>query len=88
MKMIKIKTSIGEYMADITKAEFLTLLNSGEKIISIPLGKGTTYYGWEEYEDNSVINIFTDNVVIQSITEHDMELKEAINLISKWPEQL
>jgi hypothetical protein len=39
MKMIKIKTSIGEYMSDISKAELLALLNSGEKIVSIPLGK-------------------------------------------------
>lgn len=45
MKMIKIKTSVGEYMSDLTKEEFLALLNSGEKVISVPLGKGTTYYG-------------------------------------------
>jgi hypothetical protein len=75
-------------MSDISKAELLALLNSGEKIVSIPLGKWTTYYGWEEYSDDSVVNIFTENVVIQSITEHNMEAKQAINLSTEWPEQL
>lgn len=87
MKMIKIKTSVGEYMSDITKDEFMALLNSGEKVISVPLGKGTTYYGWEEFDDNSVVNIFIDNVQIQTVTEHNMEAKPVTNLTSEWTEQ-
>lgn len=87
MKMIKIKTSVGEYMSDITKSDFMDLLNSGEKVISVPLGKGTTYYGWEEFDDNSVVNIFVDNVQIQTVTEHNMEAKPVTNLTSSWTEQ-
>lgn len=87
MKMIKIKTSVWEYMSDITKSDFMDLLNSGDKVISIPLGKGTTYYGGEEYDDNSVVNLFLDNVQVQSVTEHNMEAKPVTNLNSVWTEQ-
>mgnify|MGYP003612673012 CR=1 FL=1 len=87
MKKITIKTSVGSYMANITKDEFLKIVNSGEKIVTIPLGECTTYLGGEEYNDNADVTFFLDNVQIQSIEEHDMELKPVINLSSKWPEQ-
>lgn len=87
MKKITIKTSVGSYMATITKQEFLDIVNSGEKIITIPLGECTTYLGGEEYNDNAHVTFFLDNIQIQSIEEHDMELKPAINLTSEWTEQ-
>lgn len=87
MKKITIKTSVGSYMATITKQEFLDIINSGEKIVTIPLGDCTTYLGGEEYNDNAHVTFFLDNVDIQSIEEHDMELKPQINLSSEWTEQ-
>lgn len=87
MKKITIKTSVGSYMATITKQEFLDIVNSGEKIVTIPLGDCTTYLGGEEYNDNAHVTFFLDNVDIQSIEEHDMELKPQINLSSEWTEQ-
>lgn len=83
MKKITIKTSVGSYMAEISKEEFLNILNSGSKIVTIPLGNCTTYLGGEEYNDNAQVTFFLDNVDIQSIEEHDMELKEQINLSSE-----
>jgi hypothetical protein len=80
MQKITIKTSVGSYMAEISKKEFLDIVNSGEKIVTIPLGKCTTYLGGEEYNDNAQVTFFLDNVQIQSIEEHDMELKPQINL--------
>ena len=87
MKKITIKTSVGSYMATISKQEFLDIVNSGEKIVTIPLGDCTTYLGGEEYNDNAHVTFFLDNVDIQSIEEHDMELKPQINLTSEWTEQ-
>lgn len=87
MKKITIKTSVGSYMAEITKQEFLDIINSWEKIVTIPLGKCTTFLAWEEYDDNAQVTFFLDNVQIQSIEEHDMELKPVINLSSQWTEQ-
>lgn len=87
MKKITIKTSVGSYMAEISKEEFLNIVNSGSKIVTIPLGNCTTYLGGEEYNDNAQVTFFLDNVQIQSIEEHDMELKEQINLSSEWTEQ-
>ena len=83
MKKITIKTSVGSYMAEISKEEFLNIVNSGSKIVTIPLGNCTTYLGGEEYNDNAQVTFFLDNVQIQSIEEHDMELKEQINLSSE-----
>jgi hypothetical protein len=83
MKKITIKTSVGSYMATISKQEFLDIVNSGEKIVTIPLGDCTTYLGGEEYNDNAHVTFFLDNVDIQSIEEHDMELKPQINLSSE-----
>lgn len=88
MKKITIKTSVGSYMAEISKTEFIDLITSGEKIVTIPLGKCTTYLNGEEYNDDAQVTFFLDNVAIQSVEEHDMELKEQINLISEWTEQL
>jgi hypothetical protein len=88
MKKITIKTSVGSYMATISKQEFLDIVTSWEKIVTIPLGDCTTYLGGEEYNDNAHVTFFLDNVDIQSIEEHDMELKEQINLSSEWTEQL
>lgn len=88
MQKITIKTSVGSYMAELSKKEFLEIINSGEKVVTIPLGNCTTYLGGEEYNDNAVVTFFLDNVQIQSIEEHDMELKPQINLSSEWPEQL
>ena len=87
MKKITIKTSVGSYMAEITKQEFLDIINSWEKIVTIPLGKCTTFLAWEEYDHNAQVTFFLDNVQIQSIEEHDMELKPVINLSSQWTEQ-
>lgn len=87
MKKITIKTSVGSYMAEISKEEFLNIVNSGDKVVTIPLGNCTTYLGGEEYNDNAQVTFFLDNVQIQSIEEHDMELKEQINLSSEWTEQ-
>lgn len=67
-------------MADITKDEFFALLNSDSDVIAIPLGEGTTYYGGEEYDDNSIVHIFKANVQVLAVTEHNMEKKEEINL--------
>jgi hypothetical protein len=83
MKKITIKTSIGSYIATISKQDFMDIINSGEKVVSIPLGECTTYLNGEEYNDNATLNLFLDNVQIQCIEEHDMELKEVINLSSK-----
>jgi hypothetical protein len=80
MQKITIKTSVGSYMAEISKEKFLEIINSGEKIVTIPLGKCTTYLGGEEYNDNAQVTFFLDNVQIQSIEEHDMELKPQLNL--------
>lgn len=87
MQKITIKTSVGSYMAEISKDEFLKIVNSGEKIVTIPLGKCTTYLNGEEYNDNAQVTFFLDNVQIQSIEEHDMELKEQFNLSAEWTEQ-
>lgn len=87
MKKITIKTSIGSYIATISKQEFMDIINSGERVVSIPLGDCTTYLNGEEYNDNAVLNLFLDNVQIQCVEEHDMELKESINLSSQWTEQ-
>lgn len=87
MKKTTIKTSVGAYMADISKKEFLDIINSGEKIVTIPLGKCTTFLAGEEYDDDAQVTFFLDNVQIQSIEEHDMELKPVINLTSQWTEQ-
>lgn len=75
-------------MATITKQEFLDIINSGEKIVTIPLGECTTFLAGEEYNDNAQVTFFLDNVQIQSIEEHDMELKPVINLTSSWTEQV
>jgi hypothetical protein len=83
MKKTTIKTSVGAYMADISKKEFLDIINSGEKIVTIPLGKCTTFLAGEEYDDDAQVTFFLDNVQIQSIEEHDMELKPVINLTSQ-----
>ena len=83
MQKITIKTSVGSYMAELSKKEFLEIINSGEKVVTIPLGNCTTYLGGEEYNDNAVVTFFLDNVQIQSIEEHDMELKPQINLSSE-----
>jgi len=83
MKKITIKTSIGSYIATISKQEFMDIINSGERVVSIPLGDCTTYLNGEEYNDNAVLNLFLDNVQIQCVEEHDMELKESINLSSQ-----
>lgn len=45
MQKITIKTSVGSYMAELSKKEFLEIINSGEKIVTIPLGNCTTYLG-------------------------------------------
>lgn len=87
MKKITIKTSVGSYMAEISKQEFLDIIDSGEKIVTIPLGDCTTFLNGEEYNDNAHVTFFLDNVDIQSIEEHDMELKPVINLTSEWTEQ-
>lgn len=87
MKKITIKTSVGAYMAEISKDEFLNIINSWEKIVTIPLGNCTTFLNGEEYNDNAQVTFFLDNVQIQSIEEHDMELKPQINLSSEWTEQ-
>ena len=83
MKKTTIKTSVGAYMADISKKEFLDIINSGEKIVTIPLGKCTTFLAGEEYDDDAQVTFFLDYVQIQSIEEHDMELKPVINLTSQ-----
>lgn len=88
MKKITIKTSVGAYLANITKDEFMSIVNSGDKIVTIPLGECTTFLNGEEYNDNAHVTFFLDNVQIQSIEEHDMELKPVINLSSQWTEQL
>jgi len=87
MKKITIKTSVGSYMAEISKKEFLDIINSGEKIVTIPLGDCTTFLNGEEYNDNAHVTFFLDNVQMHSIEEHDMELKPVINLTSEWTEQ-
>lgn len=87
MQKITIKTSVGSYMAELSKKEFLDIINSGDKVVTIPLGNCTTYLGGEEYNDNAQVTFFLDNVQIQSIEEHDMELKEQFNLSSEWTEQ-
>lgn len=87
MKKTTIKTSVGAYMADISKKEFLDIINSWERIVTIPLGKCTTFLAGEEYDDDAQVTFFLDNVQIQSIEEHDMELKPVINLTSQWTEQ-
>lgn len=83
MKKTTIKTSVGAYMADISKREFLDIINSGERIVTIPIGKCTTFLAGEEYDDDAQVTFFLDNVQIQSIEEHDMELKPVINLTSQ-----
>lgn len=83
MKKITIKTSVGSYMAEISKQEFLEIINSGEKIVTIPLGKCTTFLNGEEYNDDAQVTFFLDNVQMHSIEEHDMELKPVINLSSE-----
>ena len=83
MKKITIKTSVGSYMAEISKKEFLDIINSGEKIVTIPLGKCTTFLNGEEYNDDAQVTFFLDNVQMHSIEEHDMELKPVINLSSE-----
>ena len=66
----------------------MSIVNSGDKIVTIPLGECTTFLNGEEYNDNAHVTFFLDNVQIQSIEEHDMELKPVINLSSQWTEQL
>lgn len=87
MKKITIKTSVGSYMAEISKQEFLDIINSGEKVVTIPLWECTTFLAGEEYNDNAQVTFFLDNVQMHSIEEHDMELKPVINLTSQWTEQ-
>lgn len=87
MKKITIKTSVGSYMAEISKQVFLDIIDSGEKIVTIPLGDCTTFLNGEEYNDNAQVTFFLDNVQMHSIEEHDMELKPVINLTSEWTEQ-
>lgn len=83
MQKITIKTSVGAYIATITKKEFMDIVTSGEKVVTIPLGACTTYLNGEEYNDNAHLTLFLDSVQIQAVEEHDMELKEVINLSSK-----
>lgn len=87
MKKITIKTSVGSYMAELSKKEFLDIINSWEKVVTIPLGKCTTFLNGEEYNDDAQVTFFLDNVQMHSIEEHDMELKPVINLTSEWTDQ-
>ena len=87
MKKLTIKTSVGSYMADLTKTEFMDIINSWEKLVTIPLGDCTTYLGGEEYNDNAHVTFFLDNVQIHSLEEHEMELKPTFNLSEEWTEQ-
>ena len=87
MKKITIKTSVGSYIAELSKKEFLDIINSWEKVVTIPLGKCTTFLNGEEYNDDAQVTFFLDNVQMHSIEEHDMELKPVINLTSEWTDQ-
>ena len=87
MKKITIKTSVGSYMAELSKKEFLDIINSWEKVVTIPLGKCTTFLNGEEYNDDAQVTFFLDNVQMHSIEEHDMELKPVLNLTSEWTDQ-
>lgn len=79
-----LKTSVGEYSANIDKTELFSLLEtkSEGKTVNIPLGAGTSYLEGEEYSDNAVLTLFPSSEVF-AVVEHNLATKEKVNLTTK-----
>ena len=79
-----LKTSVGEYSANIDKEILIELLKakSEGKVVDIPLGKGTSYLEGEEYNDDAIITLFPESTVF-AIVEHNLSEKEKVNLNTK-----
>lgn len=79
-----LKTSVGEYSANIEKTELFSILETKAegKMVHIPLGAGTSYLEGEEYSDNAVLTLFPSSEVF-AVVEHNLSEKEKINLNSK-----
>lgn len=79
-----LKTSVGEYSANIEKTELFSLLEAKAegKIVNIPLGSGTSYLEGEEYNDNAILTLFPSSEVF-AVVEHNLSEKEKVNLTTK-----
>lgn len=79
-----IKTSIGDFVANIGKEELFALIEkklSGETV-HIPLGEGTSYLEGNEYSDNAVLTLFPSSELF-GVVEHNLQEKQAVNLNTK-----
>jgi hypothetical protein len=79
-----IKTSVGEYSANIEKEVLFSLIEKKEagETVNIPLGEGTSYLEGNEYTDNAVLTLFP-SVELLAVIEHNLKEKEKIDLNSK-----
>lgn len=79
-----LKTSVGEFSANIEKTELFGLLEAKAdgKLVSIPLGAGTSYLEGEEYNDNAILTLFPSSEVF-AVVEHNLSEKEKVNLTTK-----
>lgn len=70
--------TLHEYSANIEREELMGLIEKHTRweIVNIPLGSGTAYLEWNEYQDNAVLTVLPYNSNIAVVIEHNLEEKK------------